>query len=170
MQHEAPKDSKPFIFLSKRAALVIGVIIAIALWLLWPFLTNNGPVYFADEDEHFRYGSIGGEATDGFPYWVVKVLPTAFSDLLPPGEGWTSFGFIQEPDHEFPIGFARSTRPLPIFGSLLELDVVTQNCATCHVGTLRGSADQKKPDIISTMPGFTVNLPTQLFAIGKFKP
>ncbi len=152
MHHDGGNGSKPFISLSKRAVLIIiGVIVAIALWLLGPFITHNGPSDYADEDEHFRYGSIGGEQTDGFPYWVVKALPIAFADKLPPGGGFTSFGFIQEPDHEFPIGFSRSTNQ---FG----LDVVTQNCATCHVGTVRDSADDTTPAIISAMPGFTVNL------------
>ena len=151
MPHDTANGSKPFISLSKRKFLIfIGVIAAIALWLVWPFITNNGPVYYADDEEHFRYGSIGGEDSDGFPYWVVKVLPTAFADKLP-GEGFTSLGFIQEPDHEFPIGFARST-------NRLGLDVVTQNCATCHVGVLRGSATEPTPAIISAMPGITVNL------------
>ncbi|NER79948.1 MAG: cytochrome c [Leptolyngbya sp. SIO1D8] len=151
MRHNAANASKPFIAISKRKFLmIIGILIAIVLWLVWPLITNNGPVYYADEEEHFRYGSIGGEDSDGFPYWIVKVLPTVFADKLP-GEGFTSFGFIQEPDREFPIGFARSTNK---FG----LDVVTQNCATCHVGLLRGSADEKTPEIISAMPGMTVNL------------
>ncbi|MGF1524136.1 MAG: c-type cytochrome [Leptolyngbyaceae cyanobacterium] len=151
MSRDTANGSQPFISLSKRKFLIlIGVIVAIALWLVWPFITNNGPVYYADDEEHFRYGSIGGEDSDGFPYWVVKVLPTAFADKLP-GEGFTSLGFIQEPDHEFPIGFARST-------NRLGLDVVTQNCATCHVGVLRGSANEPTPEIISAMPGITVNL------------
>ena len=151
MRHDTVDSPKPFISLSKRKfSIIIGVIVAIVLWLVWPFITNNGPVYYADDEAHFRYGSIGGEDSDGFPYWVVKVLPTAFADKLP-GEGFTSLGFIQEPDHEFPIGFARST-------NRLGLDVVTQNCATCHVGVLRGSAEEKVPQVISAMPGITVNL------------
>jgi len=146
------ETGKPFIAISKRKFLIIlGLVVAIALWLVWPLITNNGPVYYADEDEHFRYGSIGGETTDGFPYWVVKVLPTAFADKLPSEGGFTSFGFIQEPDHEFPIGFARSTNQ---FG----LDVVTQNCATCHVSTVRDSPDDPSPRLISAMPGMTVDL------------
>ena len=128
------------------AAVVITVIV---LWLTWPFITNRGPVYYPDIDEHFRYGSIGGENTDGIPYWLWKALPVVFADKLP-GEGWGAFGFIQEPDHELPIGFAKSTRSIG-------LDVVTQNCATCHVSTLR-KTPESKPSIISTMPGNTVNL------------
>lgn len=168
MNQDTTNPSSPWIILSRRTVLIIlGIIIAIVLWLVWPLVTNNGPAYYASEDENFRYGSIGGENSDGFPYWVVKVLPTAFADKLPqdtlPGEGLATFGFIQEPGQEFPIGFSRSTRDLcsSTFGFYcppFALDVVTQNCATCHVGTLREKAEQKNPAIISAMPGFTVNL------------
>ena len=168
MSPDTTNASKSWISLSKRAVLLIlGSILAIVLWLVWPLITNNGPVYYANEDQHFRYGSIGGENSDGFPYLIVKVLPRAFADKLPaerlPGEGLTAFGFIQEPEQEFPIGFSRSTRDLcsSTFGFYcppFALDVVTQNCATCHVGTLREKAEQLTPEIISAMPGFTVNL------------
>jgi hypothetical protein len=145
------KPTKPFIAISKRVFLVITVVIfAIILWLVWPFLDNRRAVEYANIDEHFRYGSIGGENSDGIPYWIVKVLPTVFADKLP-GEGFTSLGFIQEPDRELPISFVRSTNSLGI-------DVVTQNCVTCHVGTLREKATDTNPRIISAMPGITVNL------------
>ena len=151
MSTEPQMSSRPFIAISKRSLIaIIAIILAILLWLIWPFISDRGPVQYASEEEHFLYGSIGGEDSDGIPYWIFKVLPTAFADKLP-GEGLTSFGFIQEPDHELPIGFARST-------NFLGLDVVTQNCATCHVGLLRESADDPTPQIISAMPGFTVDL------------
>lgn len=133
----------------KIAIAIIALLVALVLWLVWPFVTNRGPVYYSDIDEHFRYGSIGGEDTDGIPYWLWKALPVVFADKLP-GEDFTALGFIQEPDHELPIGFAKSTRTIG-------LDVVTQNCATCHVGTLRERPDTPR-SVISTMPANTVNL------------
>ena len=151
MSTEPQMSSRPFIAISKRSFIaIIAVILAIVLWLVWPFISDRGPVQYTSEEEHFLYGSIGGEDSDGIPYWIFKVLPTAFADKLP-GEGLTSFGFIQERDRELPIGFARSTNSLG-------LDVVTQNCATCHVGLLRETAEDPKPQIISAMPGFTVDL------------
>jgi hypothetical protein len=145
------EPKKFFIAISKRTFLAITVVIfVIILWLVWPFLDNRGPVKYANLEEHFRYGSIGGEDSDGIPYWIVKVLPTVFADKLP-GEGLTALGFIQESDRELPISFVRSTNSLGI-------DVVTQNCATCHVGILREKATDTKPRIISAMPGITVNL------------
>ncbi len=137
--------------------IVITIITVVLLWLLWPFLISKPP-YYADIDEHFRYGTIGGESTDGIPYWLWKALPVVFEDNLPadrhPGEGITAFGFMQEPDHELPIGFVKSSRELfPALG----LDVITQNCATCHVGKLRETPESETA-LISTMPGHNVDL------------
>ena len=151
MSTNSQESSKPFITISKRVFLVIvTIILAIALWLVSPFIIHRYPIKYANIDEHFRYGSIGGEDSDGIPYWIVKVLPTVFADKLP-GDGFTSLGFIQEPNRDLPISFVRSTNSLGI-------EVVTQNCATCHVGTLRDSASDRNRRIISAMPGMTVNL------------
>jgi hypothetical protein len=156
---DRPPASSVITIPTRIVIAAIAAVVALFLWLAWPFLTNNGPVVYSDIDEHFRYGSIGGEGTDGIPYWLWKALPAVFEDKLPgdrqPGEGWTSFGFIQEADHELPIGFARSTRSIGV--DFIGLDVVTQNCATCHVSTLRKTPDST-PQIISTMPGNTINL------------
>ncbi len=135
----------------KRVFLVItAFVLVLLLWLVSPFLIHRYPIQYANIDEHFLYGSIGGEDSDGIPYWIIKVLPEVFADKLP-GEGYTSLGFIQEPDHELPISFVRSTT---WFG----LEVVTENCATCHVGTLRSSPRDLNPRIISAMPGISVSL------------
>lgn len=138
--------------------LVIAAVIVLA-WLISPFIIVGSSASFNDIDEHFRYGTIGGESTDGIPYWLWKALPAVFEDELPAAqptkESWSKFGFIQEPEHEMPIGFAKSQRS--IFANVLGIDVVTQNCATCHVSTLRETPDLD-PAIISTMPGTVVNL------------
>ncbi len=126
---------------------VIGTVLVVALILAWPFLWNNGSVKYADINEHFKYGSIGGEQVNGIPYWVWKVLPVVFRDKLP-GLGYTSFGFIQEPGKDLPIGFAQSK---------IGVERVGQNCATCHAGTLRETPDSQ-PQVINTMPSNTVNL------------
>ena len=126
---------------------VIGTVLVVALILAWPFLWNNGPVRYADINEHFKYGSIGGEKANGIPYWIWKVLPVTFADKLP-GKGYASFGFIQEPEQDLPIGFSQSK---------IGFKRVAQNCATCHTGTFRESSDSQ-PQIITTMPSNTVNL------------
>ncbi|MEQ9485316.1 c-type cytochrome [Coleofasciculus sp. F4-SAH-05] len=140
---------KIWVFIQKASVFIVGAVLIIALILALPLLTNRNAVNYANINDHFRYGSIGGEDSDGIPYWIWKALPVVFSDKLP-GEGLTSFGFIQEAGHELPIGFAKSPNSLG-------LDVVTQNCATCHVGSLRDRTDSE-PVIISAMPSNTVNL------------
>ncbi len=151
MSSNSSERSQPFITISKRAFLLtIAIVLGISLWLVSPFLLHRYPIQYTDIDEHFRYGSIGGEDSDGIPYWIIKVLPTVFADKLP-GEDYSSLGFIQEPDRELPISFVRSTNSLGI-------EVITENCATCHVGTLRSSSNDPDPQIISAMPGMSVNL------------
>ncbi|MBO3457477.1 cytochrome c [Aetokthonos hydrillicola Thurmond2011] len=126
---------------------VIGTVLAVVLLLAWPFLWNNGSVRYADINEHFKYGSIGGEKANGIPYWVWKVLPVVFADKLP-GKGYTSLGFIQEPGKDLPIGFSQSK---------IGFERVGQNCATCHAGSVRETPNSQ-PQIITTMPSNTVNL------------
>ena len=134
--------------LSRLVVLIVGAILVAVLFLALPFITNE-PTKYTNIDDHFKYASIGGESTNGIPYWIWKVLPVMFSERLP-GDGYTSLGFIQEPGHDLPIGFAKSTTN---FG----IDVVTQNCATCHAGSLRDTA-KSPPQVITAMPSNTVDL------------
>lgn len=131
----------------KIVVVVVAVILAVLIYLVSPLVLGNGPVKYADIEDHFKYGSIGGETVNGIPYWILRVLPVMFSDKLP-GEGYTSLGFIQEPDQDLPIGFSQSK---------IGFNRVAQNCATCHVGSLRDTPESK-PQIISAMPSNTVNL------------
>jgi mono/diheme cytochrome c family protein len=141
--------------LRKVFTLLGGAVVAVALLvflLIGPLPWNNTSRSFAEIDRHFRYGSIGGESTNGLPYWIWKVLPDMFADQLPidaPATDYTAFGFLQEPGEDLPIGFARSRTS--------GIDVVTQNCATCHVGSVRTTTDAI-PELISGMPSHNVNL------------
>ena len=131
----------------KIIAILLAILIAIAIYLVSPLLLGNGTVKYPDIEEHYKYGSIGGEAANGIPYWVWQVLPVVFEDKLP-GEGYTSLGFIQEPEHDLPIGFSQAK---------IGFDRVAQNCATCHAGTLRDTPESE-PQIITAMPSNTVDL------------
>jgi hypothetical protein len=126
--------------------VVAGVVLAVAIFLAWPLLSDN-PVDYADIDDHFKYGSIGSEAANGVPYWIWKVLPAVFPDKLP-GEGYQSLGLIYEPGKDTPIGFSKRR----VF-----INRVGLNCAVCHVGSLRDTPDSE-PRAITTMPSNTVNL------------
>ena len=36
-------------------------------------------------EEHFKYGSTGGERVSGFPYWIFQAMPACAPKLLPGG-------------------------------------------------------------------------------------
>jgi hypothetical protein len=131
----------------RRIWVVIVGVVAVAVFLLWPVFSNS-PVDYADIEDHFKYGSIGSEPINGIPYWIWKVLPDLFPDKLP-GEGYTSLGFIKEPDKDLPIGFSQRR----VF-----IDRIGLNCAVCHTGTLRDTPDSDKHEVITAMPANVLNL------------
>ncbi|NER23757.1 MAG: cytochrome c [Symploca sp. SIO1C2] len=131
----------------KFVVIIVAILVTVLIYLVSPLLLGNGSVKYADIEDHFKYGSIGGEEANGIPYWIWKVLPVMFPDKLP-GEGYTSLGFISEPEQDLPIGFSQSK---------ILFNRVGQNCATCHAGSLRDTPDSQ-PQIITTMPSNTVDL------------
>jgi cytochrome c5 len=111
---------------------------------------QDGPS-FPDVVDHFKYGSIGTEERVGIPYWIWQVLPTVFEDKLPkrPGHGWERIGFLYDgAPHGRPIGTSvRKT----------QVDLVGLNCATCHVGSLRGAPDAPRQFVLG-MPANQMDL------------
>ena len=79
--------------------LVLGLILILAGIVYWRFVPEITRDY-TDIGEHFKYGSIGTEMSNGVPYWIWKVLPEMFSEYLLDGgkEGYASLGFIIEKD------------------------------------------------------------------------
>ncbi len=130
----------------KRIWVVILGVVAVAIFFLWPILSNS-PVDYANVEDHYKYGSIGSEQVNGVPYWIWKVLPDVFPDKLP-GKGYDSLGFIHEPGKDLPVGFSKRR----VF-----LDRVGLNCAVCHTGTLR-ETPQSEHQVIAAMPANVVNL------------
>lgn len=123
----------------QRLWLIFGavvVVVIVAALGVYGYLQRNVPQVYADPAEHFKYGSIGADSQDGgVPYALWRVLPTVFADKLPnhPGEGYARFGFIYEtPTSPRPIGTSIREEPIPLLGL---------NCATCHSGTVRDSAN-----------------------------
>jgi mono/diheme cytochrome c family protein len=136
---------------------IVLVLLLVILVVVGPFPGNNTSASFTDIDEHFKYGSIGGESSNGIPYWLWKVLPEMFPEKLP-GKGYQSLGFVQESGQKLPIGFAKS--------KVNGLEVITQNCATCHVGTLRSNPNSKT-QIIATMPSHQLDLEGYIKFLGE---
>ncbi len=131
--------------------LLAGVVKAI--YFAWRF-TRDEPVLYADLEEHFKYGSTGGERESGIPLWIWKVLPKMFPEYLPgkkyePGREYASMGFLYEEGKALPVGVSqRNTQGI---------DRVFLNCAVCHVGSVR-EAPGKPRTLYPGMPSNTVDL------------
>lgn len=115
---------------------------------------RDEPVAYTTLEDHFKYGSTGGERDAGIPYWMWKVLPVMFSEFLPePTKGLVSLGFVFDPsrplDKDLPVGVSKR--------NVQGIDRVFLNCAVCHVGTVRDSPDGT-PRIITGMPANTLDL------------
>jgi mono/diheme cytochrome c family protein len=126
--------------------------LTVALYALVRF-TRDEPVRYAGDEDHFKYGSTGGERASGIPLSIWKVLPEIFSQYLPgkydAQKPYAAFGFIYEEGKELPIGVSQR--------NVQGLDRVFLNCAICHTGTVRDSP-QSKPRVILGMPANVVDL------------
>jgi mono/diheme cytochrome c family protein len=140
------------------AAAAVVLLVIYGTWRI----NRDEPVVYADDAEHFKYGSTGGERGYklqpgfGLPYWIWTALPELFPDLLPDGRagrGYASFGMLYEPGHdprfELPIGM--STR------NYQGVDRVYFNCAVCHTGSVRGAPDAPATHVLG-MPANTLDL------------
>lgn len=124
-----------------------------AIYLLVRF-NRDEPVTYAGLEEHFKYGSTGGERDAGIPYVLWKVLPLMFAEFLPePEKGLASLGFVFDPsrptDPDLPVGVSKR--------NVQGVDRVFLNCAVCHVGTVRDTPEST-PRIITGMPANTLDL------------
>ncbi len=140
----------------KRIALAAGIaVVLVVLGIGIPTLVwfqRSVPEVHDDPSAHFKYGSIGSEGRDGIPYWVWLVLPEVFPEHLPdgPGEGYSRFGFIFEAESPMgrPIGTSYREEPIPMVGL---------NCAVCHTGTIRESAEAAE-EVVLGMPAHQFDL------------
>jgi hypothetical protein len=60
--------------------VLIAIPVAITAWYKFFREVDDGP--WASLEERFKYGSIGGEADAGLPYWIWVVLPRVFPEHL----------------------------------------------------------------------------------------
>src|SRR5712692_1308848 len=121
--------------------IAVGIPLLIAVALAARFLPDR-PVTYANIEDHFKYGSTGGERNAGFPLFIWKALPVVFADKLPKNgaTGYEAFGMIYEKDEhgrprELPVGVMRRRN--------LGLDRVFVNCAVCHSTTVREAPDKR---------------------------
>jgi hypothetical protein len=117
-----------FFILLALLVLVPGVFL---VYLANRFLPDR-PVVYEPIEEHFKYGSTGGERESGFPYWIWQAMPQVCAAHLP-GTGYASLGFIYEPGKDLPIGMSKRRH--------MGIDRVFLNCSVCHASTVRTAAD-----------------------------
>ncbi|MBK4215042.1 hypothetical protein JJJ17_03780 [Paracoccus caeni] len=135
-----------------QALLLLLVIGGIGGWLLL-FRPVSQP-RTNDMAAVFNHGSIGNEETQGIPYWIWRVLPQVFPDLLPDGgDGYAAFGVYWQRGQELPVGFSRMT--------LGAIPRVAPNCAFCHQGSYR-LTEQMPARLVSAGAGTRVNVQAYL--------
>ena len=129
-------------------AVVVGAPLLAGVLLAMRFLPDR-PVTYANIEDHFKYGSTGGERNAGFPLWMWKALPVVFADKLPKngGAGYEAFGMVYEKDEhgrprDLPVGMMRRRN--------LGLDRVFVNCAVCHATTVREAPDKPPKVYVGT--------------------
>jgi mono/diheme cytochrome c family protein len=133
-------------------ALVALVVLGTGAWLLLirpvPQAATNDPARL------FNHGSIGNETAQGLPYWIWRVLPQIFPELLPGDrEGYGAFGLYWAAGDRVPVGFSVK--------SLGVIDRVAPNCAFCHQGSYRLTTEDPA-HLISAGVGTRVNVQAYL--------
>src|SRR6266446_1162304 len=88
------------------SAIVLVILIALGAWFTWTKFFREEKEVFANEEEHFKYGSLGAEGERGIPYYLLPVFPRGLPRLLPGPGGYKSLGVGREEGHEIPGGFS----------------------------------------------------------------
>ena len=129
----------------RAVSLVLAVLAAFLLLFaghLWQRFGADRATEYADIEEHFKYGSTGGEHESGFPYWIFQALPQVCAKHLP-GDGYASLGLIFEDGKDLPVGMSKRRHQ--------GIDKTFLNCAVCHASTVR-DAPGAKPRLYLGMP------------------
>jgi hypothetical protein len=133
-------------WLSPRTWVVFGILALLlaagGVFTYVEFFREEPAPYFASDEEHFLYGSVGTEAQEGIPYWIWLVLPRVFPEYLPGPGGYAALGVLAPDGHEMPIGLSKVTVGFPRVGI---------NCAMCHTASVRTQPDDV-PRIIAAAP------------------
>lgn len=141
----APRRGRILLLLAGLALIAV----LAAAWFFSKYPLDQ-PVVYADDKDHFLFGSIGGDTDNGLPVRIMELLPELFADLLPEGapQDWSAFGFIQLPGRSMPVGFSERSRFVPLAG---------MNCALCHTGVIRTAPDAE-PELMLGMGSTTLDL------------
>jgi len=137
------------------AALFFAVAMGAVIFLGYRLLQTPPEPRLASDEEHFKYGSILKPWVPGLPLCVFEALPDAFPDLLP--GGWASVGFIHEPGHTTPVGWALQSAVIPS---------LVPNCALCHGAGYRVNSEDL-PRFVSGAQAVSLDFHRFLFVLFK---
>ena len=132
-------------------AIPMLLVLVAGLGFLVRFLADR-PVGYASIEEHFKYGSTGGERVSGLPYWIFRAMPAVCAEHLP-GPGLESIGLLYEEGHDLPVGMSRRFNQ--------GIPKTFLNCAVCHASTVRDAPDAQ--------PRLYLGMPAQQFDIMRFE-
>lgn len=127
---------------------ILAVLVVLLAILAWAAFLREVPQKFASMDEAFKYGSIGAENAQGIPYWIWFTLPKMFPEYLPGPGGYASLGIPWERARPTPVGFSTKT---------IGFRRVAINCAFCHTGSVRLTADSL-PVVLPGGPSHTFDV------------
>jgi mono/diheme cytochrome c family protein len=166
------------------SVLVSVPVVVLAAYLAWRFLPNHAVKYEGIED-HFKYGSTGGEANLGFPFWIWQAAPLVCGETLTKiaGDRLAPDFLKRVATHDTKatgqpeLDRRRLSREAyKAFGMIYEtvkeeekdlpvgvskrrhmgLDRVFMNCASCHSSTVRDKTGE--PQLVLGMPANLFNL------------
>lgn len=150
--------------LPRLVGLVVLLVLLIGSIYLLIRLNDDVPVTYEADEDHFKYGSTGGERGYGLqfgfgvPYWIWIALPEIFPEHLPgkkAGEGYSSFGMIYEdgkdPHFDLPIGMSMRRRQ--------GIDRVYFTCSACHTGSVRDTPEGEAQIVLG--------MPSNVFRFGE---
>lgn len=155
---DRPKSRKKRrLLIALAVLLVLGAVVGfLAWWHLFRELPQPAWVT-ADPETEFLYGSIGGEAEAGIPYWLIVTLPRVFPEHLPGPGGYASLGLPWEEGRELPVGFSKKT---------IGFERVGFNCALCHATRYR-TRPEETPTIVAAGGSHTADVQGLLDFFGR---
>jgi hypothetical protein len=131
------------------SASVVLLIAAFLGYQTWKNMFREVPQpAFVSDADHFKYAPIGLGIEARIPYYIFAVMPNICADKMPAPGDWSGFGFVFEPGHDLPIGMAKRQIGYPS---------IEPNCALCHTGSVRQSADAAN-EIVLGAPANLLNL------------
>ncbi|MGA9575966.1 MAG: hypothetical protein WBS20_18630 [Lysobacterales bacterium] len=134
-----PSRWKRKLLLTAVALVILAIPLTYFAWYNF-FRQVPQPEWITENPEmNFLYGSIGGEASAGFPYWLIVVLPRIFGEYIPAPGGYAAFGIPWEEGRELPVGFSKKT---------VGFERVGFNCAMCHATSYR-ITENETPTIVA---------------------